>query len=201
MLSLGELVIERNFLTRKCCIDGESKSQLVLPAARKQDILKLLHDNMGHQARDRTIALVSERVFWPGMNADIENYIEKCHRCLRAKDHRSDIRADLQPILTSAPLELVCMDFVSMESSKGGFGNVLVITDHFSKYVIAVPTKNQLARTTARALYDNFIVHYSWMTRLHSDQGQNFLSDVIKELCVIGGVEQSRTTPYHPQGN
>ena len=58
-------------------------------------------------------------------------------------------RAPLVSISTSQPLELVCMDYLSLEMSKGGFQNILVLTDHFTKYAVAVPTKNQTARTTA----------------------------------------------------
>ena len=50
-------------------------------------------------------------------------------------------------------------------------------------------------------LFDNFIVHYGFPARLHSDQGANFLSSLISELCLLAGISKSRTTPYHAMGN
>lgn len=98
-------------------------------------------------------------------------------------------------------MEIVCLDYLSLERSKGGYESILVITDHFSRYAQAIPTRNQTAKTTARVLFDNFVVHYGFPARIHSDQGANFESQLIKELCQIAKVEKSRTTPYHRMGN
>ena len=96
---------------------------------------------------------------------------------------------------------MVALDYLTLEDGRGGVANVLVITDHFSKYAVAIPTTNQTARTTARVFFDAFIVHYGFPTRIHSDQGRNFESRIIKELCAVAGMKKSRTTPYHPMGN
>ena len=88
-----------------------------------------------------------------------------------------------------------------LEPSKGNIENVLVITDHFTRYALAYPSKTQTAQATARILWDNFICHYGFPEKFISDQGRNFESDLIKELCKIVGVKKLHTTPYHPQGN
>ena len=77
----------------------------------------------------------------------------------------------------------MCIDFLSLERSKGGFENILVITDHFARYAQAFPTRNQTASKTAKVLSGNFIVHYGFLGRIHSDQDRNFESSLIKELC------------------
>ena len=109
--------------------------------------------------------------------------------------------AHLVNITSSAPMELVCMDYLSLERSNVGFENILVITDHFSHYAQAIPTRNLTAKTTAKVLFENFFVHYGFPTRLHSEKGANFESKVIQQLCNIAGIQKWQTTPYHPMGN
>ena len=77
----------------------------------------------------------------------------------------------------------------------------MVITDHFSKFSQAIPTRNQTAVTTARVLYNDFIVRYGVPERIHSNQGRSFECKVIRELCDLMGIEKTRTSPYHPSGN
>jgi transposase InsO family protein len=98
-------------------------------------------------------------------------------------------------------MELVCIDFLSLEQPKGGFENVLVITDHFTRFPHAIPCRNQTAHTTAKALYENFFLHYSFPEKLHSDQVRKFESKVKKELCKMLGIQKTRTASYHPMGN
>ena len=134
------------------------------------------------------------------MASDVKEHVRECALCVRRK-HPINQVAPLQNVFTTQPMELVCMDYLTLETSKDGFENILVVTDHFTKHSQTYPTKNQTAKMTARVLYSNFIVHDGFPGRLHSDQGRNFESKVIKELCVLGGIEKSRTTPYHPMGN
>lgn len=180
--------------------DGSEQHQVVVPKEVTPIILQHLHNNMGHPGRDRTTSLVIDRFYWPRMRRDIATWIEECDRCLKFKTPDNQ-RAELVSIRTSYPLELVCMDYLTLEPCKGGIQNVLVITDHFSKFSVAVPTRNQTSKTTADALFHNFIVPYGIPTTLHSDQGANFSSKLIQDLCFLTGISKSRTTPYHPMGN
>ncbi len=134
------------------------------------------------------------------MRSFIERKIRTCTRCVKSNSPNLPEVAPLVNSESFQPLQLVCLDFLGLEDSKGGF-NRLVITDHFIKYAQAIPTKNQLAHTTAKILFDNFMVHYGFPEKLHSDQGRNFESSVTSHLCKLTGVRKTRTTPYHPMGN
>lgn len=87
------------------------------------------------------------------------------------------------------------MDYLTVEPSKGNIQNILVMTDHCTKFTIAASTRNQTARTTAEAIFNEVIVHYGLPRNFHSDQGANFCSNIIKELFQITGISKSRTTP------
>ena len=195
-----KLFVIQGVLHRKVSINEQDFQQLVLPPVFRQEVFQALHDDLGHQGRDRTTSLFKQRFFWPGMDAFVKESVRACDRCIRRKAVGGK-SAELVNITSSSPMEIVCLDYLSLERSKGGHENILVITDHFSRYAQAIPTWNQTAKTTARVLFDNFIVHYGFPARIHSDQGQKFESYLIKELCQIARVEKSRTTPYHPMGN
>lgn len=198
--SFSHLTVEDGVLYRKTVINDQPRQQLVLPAACIPEVLACLHNDVGHPGRDRTLSLLRDRFYWPGMSSDVDDFVKKCPRCIRRKTPATG-RAPLVNIVTTQPLQMVCIDFLTLETSKGGYQYVLVLTDHFTRYAQAIPTRNMTAKTTADAIYNHFVIHYGMPQGLHSDQGANFESRTIRELCEISGCKKSRTTPYHPMGN
>ena len=172
--------------------------QLVLPQKLQRTVKTALHDESGHFGFGRTFNLVRERFYWPNMFQEVKVWCEQCERCCLRKTPTAGLKAPLVSIHTNAPMELVCIDFLTLEKSVGGVENVLVVTDHFSRFSQAYPTKDQKATTVARV---NFFCRFGFPARLHADQGRNFESAVVRDLCEITGITKTRTTPYHPQGN
>uniref|UniRef100_A0A1A8UYG6 Gypsy retrotransposon integrase-like protein 1 n=1 Tax=Nothobranchius furzeri TaxID=105023 RepID=A0A1A8UYG6_NOTFU len=194
------LTTRNGLLYRVRQADGDLCYQFVVPSSLRTTVLTCLHDDMGHMGLERTIDLVRSRFYWPKMMQSVEHKIKTCGRCVRRKTP-PEKSAPLINIQTSRPMELVCMDYLSLEPDSHNTKDILVITDHFTKYAVAIPTKDQKAITVAKNLWEQFFVHYGFPERLLSDQGRDFESQLIKELCILVGSTKVRTSPYHPRGN
>ncbi|MEE6522594.1 hypothetical protein FKM82_021195 [Ascaphus truei] len=134
------------------------------------------------------------------MRESVEQHCRRCNRCLQRKTLPTRA-APMAHLKSSGPMDLVCMDFLCIEPDSRGVSNVLVITDHYTRYAQAFPTKDQKAVTVARVLWEKYFIHYGLPNRLHSDQGRDFESTLIRELLTLLNIAKSRTTPYHPEGD
>ena len=121
-------------------------NQILLPAILKKDVLKSVHDELGHQSADRTLSLLRTRFYWPGMFTDVQDYCDSCERCKVGKIGKK-VKPTFKSVVAKRPLEIVAIDFTQLEPGTGGVENVLVITDVFTKYTQAVPTRDQKAKT------------------------------------------------------
>ena len=131
------------------------------------------------------------------MAKEVEHYVKSCPCCLRFK--RLSERATLNPIETSRPLELVHIDYLTIEAPKNSRSqkdvNILIVTDHFTRYAQAYVTPNQKASTVAKTLWDKFFIHYGFPEKILSDQGCNFESKLLKELCILAQIKKNA---YYP---
>lgn len=166
------------------CPNGKKEVlQLVLPAALRSEVLKQLHQQHGHQGRERTNELVRLWCYQPGMSSDVASWCQECDRCQAAKDTQPLAQAFMGRLLSSRPNDILAVDFTVLEPTSSGIENVLVMTDVFSKYTLAVPTRDQRAETVAQTLVTEGFYQFGVPGHLHSDQGRNFESLLIQQLC------------------
>ena len=112
----------------------------------------------------------------------------------------------MKPLACSGPGELLHVDFTSIEETvplkeDPVICNVLVLQDHFSKYVVAYVVKDQTAHTATETLRNGYFRLFGAPAYLVSDQGKAFMGHIITHLCELYGVQKLRTSPYHAQTN
>ena len=138
------------------------------------------------------------------MARDLRNHIRKCGHC--KKFEAAPPIAPLKPLACSGLGELLHVDFTSIKETvplhqEPVIRNVMVMQDHFSKYVIAYVVKDQTACTAAEMLRNGYFGLFGAPAYLVSDQGKAFIGHLISNLCELYGVQKLRTSPYHAQTN
>ena len=182
----------------------ETVFQFVVPQIHRNAALDGCHWEAAHQGQSHSLSLMQEQFWWPGMARDLRNRIRKCGHC--KKFEAAPPIAPLKPLACSGLGELLHVDFTSIEETvsfcqEPVIRNVMVMQDHFSKYVIAYVIKDQMARTAAEMLRNGYFGLFSAPVYLVSDQGKAFTGHLISNLCELYGVQKLRTSPYHAQTN
>ena len=118
----------------------------------------------------------------------MKEHIDKCCPCLIFKAKQP--KAPLENIVATHPLKLVHLDYLCMGPGKGLEENVLVVTDHFTQYAQACATQSQTTQTTAKTLWDMFIINYELPEKILLDQGRNFESQLVADLCKLMGTQK-----------
>ncbi|KAI2652210.1 Retrovirus-related Pol polyprotein [Labeo rohita] len=177
------------------------RDQLVLPKEYHQTVFNELHKEMGHLGVERTINLIRDRFYWARMQGDTEHFIvNECECLMRKKPHKAT-RAPLVSVVTTRPFELVSVDFLHLETSKGGYEYILVIIDHYTRFAQAYATKNKAAKTVVDKIFNDFALRFGFPEKIHHDMGREFENQLMYQLQKCCGVRASHTTCYHPQGN
>ena len=204
--SKDQLVMKNGLLYRQSKLGqtGETVLQFVVPQLHRNAALDGCHHEAAHQGQSRSLSLMQEQFWWPGMARDLRNRIRKCGRC--KKFEATPPVAPLRPLACSGPGELLHVDFTSIEETvplheESVIRNVMVMQDHFSKYVVAYVVKDQTARTAAETLRNGYFGLFGAPAYLVSDQGKAFTGHLIMNLCELYGVQKLRTSPYHAQTN
>ena len=201
-----QLLIKNGLLYRKTWQGQADKTvfQFVVPQRHQGAALDGCHWEAAHQGQRHSTALMQECFWWPGMTRDLRNHIKKCGHC--RKYEAAPPVMPMKPLTCSWPGELLHVDFTSIEETvllkeEPIIRNVLVLQDHFSKYIVAYVVKDQTARTATTTLRIGYFGLFSAPAYLVSDQGKAFMGHIITHHCELYGVQKLRTLPYHAQTN
>ena len=200
----GRWFLEKRKLFLEDNLLKHASNLIVVPSQLKITLLELSHDSKlaGHKAFTTTLQAVRKNFYWNYLPRETEDFCKSCQKCQFFNFPNKINKAFLQPILASRPWEIVGCDIMGpFRRSSQGNSYIIAAIDHFTKYSEAAPIPTFDALTTAKFIFNRLICRYGLMEKLLTDQGVNFESELIKNLCNLLGVHKLRTTTYHPQGD
>ena len=177
---------------------------IVAPKNLQKFILENCHDSptAGHMGIIKTLVNVKHYATWYQMQQAVTNYVRGCETCNKQKTGNRRAKAAQTSYHVGSPMERVHIDILGpISESDRGNRYVLVMVDQFTKWVECCALPDQSAETVARSFVDNIVARLGCPFELHSDQGRNFESNVVKEICRLLEISKTRTTPYRPQAN
>ena len=196
-----DFFIEGGLLYQKASFkaSGKQVDQFVMPQQFCKQTVRVCHEDYGHLGMDHVQILLQERFYWPKMPEDVRTVIRSCEHCMHFKT--TPQHDEMYPIIAMYPLELIHLDFLSIGGKDDVLKNVLVVTDHFTRYAQCYVTSNQLAVTVAKILVDKYFTNYGWLDKILTDRGSSFENLLFKDICELAKICKLRTGSYHPQMN
>ncbi len=165
--------------------------------------LQLVHYTplAGHPGRDKTLSVTRQKCYLATLRVDVEGYVAHCVVCTKHKGSVKGPAPMLQYLVPRAPWEVVNTDLLQLPQSQYGSRYLLVCGDHFSRFLVLAPLKDKTATRVAHALVTQVLCSHSSPHVLLSDNGTEFRSAVLNEICIQFNIRQAFITAYHPAAN
>lgn len=184
---------------------GEEKKVIYVPTSMIDPLLKIYHDDplSGHFGIVRTYLKLKKKFWWPGMKDSVVRYVKACLPCQQYNVSRIKKPGHLCPIEPpEGPFQAIGIDYCGpFKRTPRENQYVLCITDYFTRWIIALALPDCSAKTTAEAIFNEYICHYGVPVTILSDQGTHFNNQLMDALAKLVGFNHVFSTVYHPQSN
>ena len=200
---MNKLFLRRNGIVyRLWCEDKRTSECVLVPEVLQSSLLMLTHNYSGHNGFRRTYNAMKRQYYWPGMRKDILRHCKTCHHCALQNQGSGEAGFDHFNV-PSLPMEFICMDLVGPISPQTSKGNryILTVIDMLTGYTIAVPIKDKRSETVCKAYRDSVYCIFGGSTKILTDNGTEFKSREMKQICEELDVKQVFSPVYTPQAN
>jgi len=167
------------------------------------EIIRLYHNTPvgGHGGQWKTVELVTQSFWWPGITKEVKQYIEGCDAYQHNKNHTEQPAGKLMPnSILEKPWMHILADFITKLPLAQGYNSILVVVDWLTKMVHFIPiTEKTLAEGLARLFRDNVWKLHGLPESIISDRGPQFAAGLMRELNRMLGIESKLLTAFHLQ--
>ncbi|KAL4281438.1 hypothetical protein GQ457_03G017890 [Hibiscus cannabinus] len=203
---LGHAGFYRRFIEDFSKITKPLRSLLerCIPEEEQQLILEQCHSTPygGHFGRNRTAAKVLQSgLYWPTLHIDAQLFCQQCDRCQRTGNISRRNEMPLQNILEVELFDVWGINFMGPFLSSFGNLYILLGVDYVSKWVEAIATTHNDAKTVQRFIKKNIFTRFGTPRVIISDEGRHFDNRSIAAALRKLGINHKLSTAYHPQTN
>ncbi|RLU23008.1 hypothetical protein DMN91_005286 [Ooceraea biroi] len=175
------------------------------PKDLHSEIIREMHylPTGGHRGVTKTYSRIKHKYYWENLKSDVQKHIQQCLQCQLKKLVRVKTK---QPMLITdtpgAAFDKVAMDIVGpLPRTDNGNEYILTLQDQLTKFCLGIPLPDQTSATIAEAFVNKFICVFGAPKAILTDQGRNFISDLMRKLAKIFKIRKFRTIAFHPQSN
>ena len=169
----------------------------------KYKLLHAYHDSpLGmHRGRDTTYNTLARDFYWRGMGKAVRRWVARCLECLQHKSIDQP-HGPMHVRSYDKPMHVLGIDFVGpFPKLTNGNRYILTAVCPFSHFLMAIPTMDKSATTTARAIFDHVFLKLDFPSVLLSDRGGEFLNAILCKLSKLLSIKQVFTSSYRPRSN
>jgi hypothetical protein len=189
-----------NLLRKRTSPNAGKIDRVVPPPNERVNLIRAVHIEVRHFGVHKTHSLIEPTYFWSGMFAQVRKEVSSCTICDRVKAKFEVKDPALKPlpimgIFYRWEVELCKMPFKSVSGNK----YVVVMIEHYSKWIKLVPIPDKTSHHTAAALR-GVLCRYGAPAEVLTDQGEVFQGK-FAELLTKLLIDHRLTSRDHPQSD
>ena len=181
----GQTYLVQNEILKRYGIDGnDTYEAVVLPRALIAQVLKMAHDDLGHNGTHRTYMLLKWLYYWKGLKPSVTKHVQSGYYCQR-RNKQVVKYATLHFDVASFPMQFISMDLIGEfhpPTSKGK-RYALTIICMLTGYVFCIPLKTKTAEEVLQAYIDNMYSKFGGSLKILSDNGTEFKNKIFEQVA------------------